>query len=70
MNSISPLSITAHTIAIEHELSARRHDAAVHRALRGQVNALWNGLFGLARPTRRRRVPQPNARYSGAACAR
>ncbi len=70
MNSISPLSITAHTFAIEHELDARRHDAAVHGLLPGLLHGARKGLFGLALPTlRRQHAPRQRPRYSGSACA-
>lgn len=71
MNSISPLTITAHTFAIERELSDRRHDAAVHGELRGLLPGNRKWLFGLRLPSLRlQRAPRPNARYSGTACAR
>ena len=70
MNSISTLAITANTLAIEHELDERRHDAAVHGLLRGLLHEPGTRLFGLARPTlRRQREPRQRPRCSSTACA-
>ncbi len=71
MNSISPQTITAHTFAIEHELNDRRHDAAIHGALRGLLQGASKGLFGLRLPRLRlQRAPRPSPRYGDTACAR
>lgn len=70
MNSISPLTITAHSFAIERELSDRRRDAATNGALRDLRPGARKGLFGLHLPSLRlQRAPRPNARYGDTACA-
>lgn len=74
MTSITPLSITAHTFAVEHELNERRHHAAVHGQFRGQLHGLLQrarqALFGPRRPSPRRQRPaQPISRPNGTACA-
>lgn len=69
MNSITPLSITAHTFAIDHELNERRHDAAIRNQVRDVLHGAGRRLFGLVRPTQRRqRAPRQRPRFSGTAC--